>query len=671
MEALVRTCAVLGGIIFATTLALRYEQIRLQTIALAQRVSEEQKAANTALAAAKHEADRANEAKTDFLATVSHELRTPLNGVLGSASLLLESSIDAKNRELIQSIHTASEQLKAMIGDILDLSKIEAGQIILDKKSFSLSKLLDDICDITAPVARKKGLDLVFKLPPSVPDTLIGDTVRLRQILLNLVYNALKFTDFGSVIIDVHPITICAETSRLRFDIRDTGIGMTQDTLRHLFEPFSQGIGVEMDQGGTGLGLAICRRLVEAMGGKIAADSNPQRGSVFWFELDFPRSTQETQLNSPLEPFTAAVFIPERHQRDAIAYHLRSFRMPVQLTSKVEELKESSVDVVICKPDAIQAIPTQNPSLKTLIVDDANEAIGKADGYIRPPIRRSELYRKLSVTLGLIESPDSETSDAGRDSQPDFYGHILVVDDNEINRQVLRRMLIHLGATVVLSHDFASAKVALTADTFDLILMDLHMPRTNGFEATGSILNMLECPPPIVAVTASSIVGQKEKCIRAGMSDYLAKPVVITDLAALLDRWIPQAEVQLEIDDSEPTTTGNTGLIDDTIIGALFSQNASRNEGPLGTRLTKLFLDDLESRESHFTIGHKELVSSAHRLRSSAAILGLLPLSNALAEVEDCARAGAPLEGAISQTRALLQPSRDALLAWSTKKAST
>ena len=659
LEGLVRSSAVLGGIVFATALAVRYESIRITTIALAKHVADEQEAVNKTLAIAKQEAEQANAAKTDFLSTMSHELRTPLNGILGSASLLLRSEPEAQQRELLKSIHVASEQLHAMIGDILDLSKIEAGHIIITDQPFSLQQLLDDVCDMTAPTARGKMLPLVVKLPASVPDSLRGDEIRLRQVLLNLVHNAIKFTDAGCIVIEVHPITVDDHSAQLRFEVTDTGIGLTHETKRRLFEPFAQGLGAYGGRGGTGLGLAICRRLVVAMGGTIDANSQPMEGSTFWFELRFSKAATRQAAHRNLVGRSAAIIESNKHIRTGLEHDLRAFGMHVSATHDPALLGDlRTFDIIITSPEVANAHGKLAGFSGLVLLMTPSNQHHLLPNMVQPPVTRSKLHSCIAKQLGLQE--ELRPSPAYAEYASDFQqrGHALVVDDNEINRQVLRRMLEHLNVTVTTVPDVKGALDALRITQFDVIFMDIHMPSVNGFEATAQIQQGLPNPPPIIAVTASSVTGQRERCLHSGMSDFLAKPVAIDELTELIDRWMedvipPNHHVMLHTAGEIPDI-----VLDETTLDDFFQPDTNP---PIGHRLVTLFLDDLRRREKHFQPEHEELISSAHRLRSSAAVLGLHPLAQALGDIEDQCRSGHPPDAALIRLHELIPPSKLAL----------
>jgi PAS domain S-box-containing protein len=398
------------------------------------------KAAEEVLRRANADLERANRTKSEFLATVSHEIRTPLNGVIGLTSLLLGTPLNAAQRAYVAALQTSGETLLALIDDLLDFSRIEAGQLRLEAQPFDPRRLVGEVVGLFATEARAKGLELRAAVDPAVPAVLEGDAGRLRQVLLNLLGNALKFTDRGEVGIGVTPAEQSAEGVLLRFAVRDTGIGIAPETQAALFAPFVQAdSSTTRRYGGTGLGLAISKRLVVAMGGQIGVESAPGEGSTFWFTLRLARAAEGERPAIPAQP----------------------------------------------TPDAL--------------------APAAADGAAR--------------------------------------GRVLVAEDNTINRLVAVRLLQGLGYAVQTAEDGRQAVEAMGRERYDLVLMDLHMPKLDGFAATAAIREQeltegRERHVPIVALTADALTGDAERSLAAGMDDHLAKPVTRERLAAVLDRWV-------------------------------------------------------------------------------------------------------------------------------------
>jgi two-component system, sensor histidine kinase and response regulator len=533
----------------------------------------ERRAAEMELRAAREAALESSRLKSEFLATMSHEIRTPMNGVVGLTALLLETPLDDTQRQYAQGVKGAGEALLALINDILDFSKLEAGKVDLDVRPFDPRLLVEEVAGLLAEPAHAKGLELIAYCAPEVPERLTGDAGRLRQILLNLAYNAVKFTATGEVAIRVKAAGQDAGRAMVRFEVRDTGIGIDSADHARLFESFSQAdASTTRRYGGTGLGLAICSRLTEAMGGEIGVESTPGAGSTFWFSIPLPLAEHSpTSVPAPdfLTGLRVLVVDDNATNRLVLESQLRGWRLQPEAVpdarTALARAKEAAAagqafDIAVldlCMPDVdglqlARAITAADdlgsPRLimltSTMQFDGAELAAGGVREWLMKPVRSSEFYDRL---VRLMAGREPATPAAPAPTQPLTHtlpslGRILVVEDNEVNQLVARATVTKLGYEVDVVTDGAEAVSATAATDYAAVLMDCHMPVMDGFEATRIIRRRAGDAGrvPIVAMTAGALDGDRERCLAAGMDDYLAKPVDAGELAAALARWVPQ-----------------------------------------------------------------------------------------------------------------------------------
>jgi PAS domain S-box-containing protein len=535
----------------------------------------EQKTVELTLMQAKKAAEAASRAKSEFLANMSHEIRTPMHGIRGMLELLRRSPLSPEQQEFAGTAARSVETLLSIINDILDFSKIEAGKLQLETIDFDARELVEQICALLATPAHDKGLELSCFVQPGLPSKVQGDPVRLRQIMTNLIGNAIKFTDRGEVSVQVLCDAQSDGQASLRFKVKDTGIGIRPEDLARLFNPFEQVDGATTRQfGGTGLGLAISKTLVNKMGGEVHVESEPGKGSTFWFAIDFTRQpVSETPAVGHLANRRILVAGGNETHRMLVGHLLSEWGADARLVSYAPEafamLREaqqigSPFELVILDVQApnrewllLDRAMASEPSLKDLprvllsASGSASElecSMGSRIQTVAKPIRQERLLEAIAASLHLktLSAKPMETQ-IKRDDTAQFPNcQLLLVEDNPINQAVALKMLKRHKLNITLAENGRVALGKLEQGRYDLVLMDCHMPEMNGYDVTRA-LRRLEAEgnlshTPVVALTANASQESREKCLESGMDDFLAKPFLMEELSEMLERWLSEME---------------------------------------------------------------------------------------------------------------------------------
>lgn len=587
---------------------------------------------NDELTQARRVAINATRVKSDFLANMSHEIRTPMNAIVGYTDLLQQTKLQVTQRDYLDTIAKSTQGLMRIINDILDFSKIEANKLELHEEPANLRAEVEDTLTLLAPLAHQKNIELALLIYDDVPANLMVDKLRFSQVITNLVNNAIKFTDHGSVITRVSLEHEDTHKTEIRVEVTDTGCGLTDAQQKRLFKAFSQAdTSTTRDFGGTGLGLVICQRLIDKMDGEISIESEPGLGSTFAFTLLLKNcNNNDTPIEQPLKGKRIGIAGRLAPARMSLMQSCEQLGAEVIASSDPESLDTTDCDLLILNDNAVADTHLPYIILTNGDVQSAEEHYPNAIRVIAKPVARSRLINAL-CDFWQLETPSALKNHLSIvPDQPMQQIHVLAVDDNEINLKLLDTLLSKMGVYVTCADSGEAAIEAVKDHAFDLILMDIQMPKMDGIEATQRIQQLLDTPPPIVALTADVLGGQREHLLKNGFDDFQTKPVQAKQLHALIQHWTHQ-----DLEEPEAQAEKSSEQYIDKKLGV---ERAGGNEAVAKEMLTML-LERLETDKNEMEHAHRagdweQVCKLVHKLHGATMYVGTPKLQQACFALE-------------------------------------
>ena len=600
-------------------------------------------------------------AKSDFLDRMSHELRTPMNGVVGMTELLSRTVLSATQTHLTKTIRSSAQILLQIVNDLLDLSKIRAGKVALEALPIDLGQVLEECTSLFAGSAESKGIELIVCPPLRVAHTLLGDPLRVRQILMNLVGNAVKFTSQGEVVVRADIGAVEGDHATVKISVSDTGIGMDAVAMKRIFEPFSQADETTTRKfGGTGLGLSICRELADLMGGTIAVDSKPQIGSTFCLSLALKVGEEAAQAKTLHLPSRRVRILTRRPSlEEALARHASALGLEIA-RARAEDPIENDITVLDASTHAddlrflLAAAGATRPTTVVIATAAEVESLGlrvliDEKTIVLKPVHRIAFQEALAVAMGVPVDAGGARALASHNEV--LRGHVLLVEDEAVNAAVAEGYLTALGCTSVWARNGMDAVARSSTERFDLILMDLNMPDMDGFAATALIREREgqagSARVPIIALTAHDATNYRDKCLKAGMDDILSKPYALEECTRLLRRWLARSDAEVPAPvrvGAPPTAPASLSSVDAGAVSALRKLRADQH-ADLYSKLVGLFqsssVDSLgQLRAAFASADMKTAAAICHKLSSSAANVGALAYAKQVRQLEQLCLAG-------------------------------